>query len=60
MKFILYVPFGEIPGNNFRFKYIQVIQVNIFRSLMLAPLPHRFMREKKDMIVLFYLTSSSS
>lgn len=60
MKFILFVPFGEIPGNNFRFKYIQVIQVNIFRSLMLAPLPHHFMRKKKDMIVLFYLTSSSS
>lgn len=51
MKFIwltaLFVPFGEIPGDNFRFKYIQVIQVNIFRSLMLAPLPHCFMRKKR-------------
>lgn len=43
----LFVPFREIPGDNVRFEYIQVIQVNIFRSLMLAPLSHSFMRKKK-------------
>ena len=36
------VPFWEVAGNNIRFKCNQVVQVNIFRALVLAPLAHTF------------------
>lgn len=53
------VPFGEVPGNNIGIKCIQVIQVNIFRSLMLAPLPHTFMKERQDTALREYFHFSS-
>lgn len=57
--FINFVPFGEVPGDNFRFKYIQVIQVNIFRSLVLAPLPHTFTEIEIRLSVLYSISLHS-
>lgn len=59
LAFINFVPFGEVPGDNFRFKYIQVIQVNIFRSLVLAPLPHTFTEIEIRLSVLYSLSLHS-
>ncbi len=61
-----FVPFWEVPGNNIRFKCIQVIQVNVFRSLMLTPLPHTFMKARQEtstqkfaVFIFFFPTSFS-
>lgn len=42
-----YVPFWEVPGSNVRLECSEVFQVNIFRSLMLASLPHNFVKGKQ-------------
>lgn len=42
-----YVPFWEVPGSNVRLECGEVFQVNIFWSLMLAPLPHNFVKWKQ-------------
>lgn len=49
-----FVPFWEVPSNNVWFKCIQVVQVNIFRALMLAPLPHTFVKAAEEMTVRVY------
>lgn len=59
-----YVPFWEVPGSNVRLECSEVFQVNIFWSLMLAPLPHNFVKWKQrvdffEIADFFFFTSLS-
>lgn len=59
-----YVPFWEVPGSNVRLECGEVFQVNIFWSLMLAPLPHNFVKWKQrvdffEIADFFFFTSLS-
>lgn len=54
------VPFWEVASNNIGLEYVQVVQVNVFRPLMLAPLPHTFETERQQRSTEQTLTSSVS
>lgn len=60
------LPLGEIESDDIGFKCIQVIQVDVFWSLMLTPLSHasvkgkRRCREKRTTFFFFFASYSYS